>query len=162
MGSAVATLAAAGCMYSFTAGSFPDYIETIAIIPFENETTRLELTQELHDVLLNDLPGSLGVREAGAELADAIVQGRIVSYQVTAPNYRPGATGDRAEVLQRQVAISVAVEIVDVAENTILWESAGVRAEGQYLETSETEEVGKVLALELLVQRIVDGAQSNW
>ena len=33
---------------------------------------------------------------------------------------------------------------------------------GQYLEESETEDDGRALALEILMQRIIDGAQSNW
>jgi hypothetical protein len=156
------TVLATGCNYSFRGGSFPSHIRTVAVVPFENETTRLELTQELHEVMLRNLPRALGVRSAGEEVADAVVRGRITRYDVATPNYRPTAAGDRAEVLQREVVLTIQVEIVDVVENVILWEDSGLRAEGQYLEASETEEVGKEIALELLVQRIVDGAQSNW
>ena len=60
------------------------------------------------------------------------------------------------------MTLSVQVEIVDLVENVILWEERSVQAEGQFLEASETEEVGRAEALELLVQKIVDGAQSNW
>jgi hypothetical protein len=60
------------------------------------------------------------------------------------------------------VNITVAVEIVDLVENIILWESRSVIAQGQFLEASETEEVGRAEAIELLIQKIVDGAQSNW
>lgn len=153
---------ASGCMYSFQGGSFPSHIRTIAVIPFENETTRLELTQELHDAMLRNLPRSLGIRQAGQDVADAVVRGRITGYNLSTPNYRAGAEGGRAQVLQRQVTISVAVEIVDLVNNEILWENTGVRGEGPYLEQTETEEVGKTVAIDLLVQRIVDGAQSNW
>lgn len=156
-------LALTGCMYSFRAGSFPpEHIETIAIAPFQNETDRFDITGELFDQLLRNLPGALGIRTAGEDVADAVVRGTIRSYDVVAPNYRAGAAGQPAEVLQRQVNITVEVQIIDLVENVILWEDRGVRAEGQFLEASETEEVGRAEALELLVQRIVDGAQSNW
>ena len=56
----------------------------------------------------------------------------------------------------------VSVEIVDLVENVILWESSNVVAQGEFLEADETEEIGRVEAIELLVQKIVDGAQSNW
>ena len=151
-----------GCLYSFRGGTFPPHIRTIAIVPFENTTTRLELTQELHTVLLRSLPRSLGIRVAGEDVADAVVRGRITVYDVSTPNYRADPTGDRAEVLQRQVTIGVTVEILDLVNNEILWEDSAMRGEGQYLEASEAEEVGKQLAIDLLVQRIVDGAQSNW
>ena len=55
----LATLAGQGCVYGFSGGSLPSSIETIAVLPFENETSRLELTQELHDALLREVPRSL-------------------------------------------------------------------------------------------------------
>ena len=151
-----------GCFYSFKAGTFPDWIDTIAVLPFDNQTARLELTQELHDVLLREVPRSLGLRQAGEDVANAVLRGRITSYTVTVPAYRPSATGDRAEVLQRQVQVLVAVELVDMVRNEILWESRSLSGEGQFLDASETEEVGLRLAINLLRQRIIDGAQSNW
>lgn len=155
-------LSQAGCLYGFRAGASLGDIKTLAVAPFENDTDRLELTQEVYDVLLRELPRSLGVRTAGEEVADAVVQGTITSYDVTAPNYRPGAAGDRPEVLQRQVAIAISVRIVDLRQNLVLWESTSLRTQGEYLEASETEDTGRQLAIELLVQKIVDGAQSTW
>ena len=64
-------------------------------------------------------------------------------------------------MLQRQVNIRVEVELIDLVENLILWDDLGLSTQGQYLE-GESEEVGRAEAIELLVQRIVDGAQSNW
>ena len=154
--------ALSGCVYGFNAGT-GFQLETIAILPFDNQTTRLELTQEIHELLLQELPSALGLRLAGEEVADAVVRGTIRDYSLRAPNYRPGAQqGDRPEVLQREVALVVSVEVLDVAENLILWDNTSLRTVGQYLEASETEDVGKLEALELLVQGIVDGLQSNW
>jgi hypothetical protein len=153
---------ASGCNYSFRAGSFPPpHIQTIAIEPFDNETARFELTGELYEQLLRRLPGALGIRTAGVDVADAIVRGRINRYDVSAPNYRAGQPGEAARVTQRQVNLSVSVEIVDLVENVILWESSSVSALGEYAEGSPEEE-GRTRAIELLVQEIVDGAQSNW
>jgi hypothetical protein len=155
-------LAAAGCNYSFRAGSFPPpHIRTIAIEPFENETTRFELSAELYDQLLRNLPGALGIRTAGVDVADAIVRGSITRYDVAAPNYRAGAGGAAPQVLQRQVSITVSVEIIDLVENVILWESNSVQAQGEFPEGAP-EDGGRQIAMDLLVQRIVDGAQSNW
>jgi hypothetical protein len=138
-------LGTTSCAYSFRAGSFPPaHVKTIAVQPFDNETNRFELAGEVYDALLRNLPRALGVRTAGE------------------PNYRAAAEGQAAQVLQRQVNITVAVEIVDLVENIILWESRSVIAQGQFLEASETEEVGRAEAIELLIQKIVDGAQSNW
>ena len=157
----VAVLAVAGCNYGFRSGSFPDHIRTVAILPFDNDTNRFELTQEIHEELLRELPRALGVTNAGEDVADALVQGRIVRYDLTAPLFRSGQQVGQVDVLQRQVSIRIEVELVDLVENLILWDDPGLTTLGQYLE-GESEEVGRAEAIELLVQRIVDGAQSNW
>lgn len=154
-------LAQGACLYHFRGGNFPEHIRTLSIDPIINDTPRLDLTGELQDQLLRNLPRSLGVRPAGSTEADAVVRVRITSYQVATPNYRPG-TSDRPEVLQRQVMITAQVQIVDQARSEIYWEDNGLRGEGQFLEASETEDVGRAAAIERLVQSIVDGAQSNW
>ena len=159
---ALALSGVAGCNYSFRAGSFPPpHVRTIAVQPFDNETGRFELTGELYDRLLQNLPRALGIRTAGEDVADAVVRGSIVRYDVAAPNYRAAAAGQPAEVLQREVSIGVRVEIVDLVENVVLWESSSLVAQGRFPE-GEGEEIGRAEAIELLVQRIVDGAQSNW
>lgn len=152
-----------GCLYSFQAGAgFPPHIQTLAVLPFDNETGRFELTGEIHQVLLRDLPRALGVRSAGADVADAILRGSVRRYSVDAPLYRPGADGQRAEVVERQVTLVLQVEIIDVRDNVILWEEGNLSAQGQFLEQGEVEEVGRDEAIARLVQQVVDGAQSNW
>ena len=155
-------LSQAGCMYSFRGGSFPDHIRTMAVETFENETNRFEIQGELFEVMLRQVPRSLGIRVAAPEVADAVVRGTITRYDVTAPNYRPTAGGDRAEVLQRQVTLTVRVEIVDLVNNVVLWEESALRAEGIFLESEGSEEEGRQEAIDNMVQKIVDGAQSNW
>lgn len=155
-------VALSSCNYSFRAGSFPPpHIRTIAIEPFDNDTNRFELSAELYDQLLRNLPGALGIRTAGADVADAIVRGSIVRYDVVAPNYTSTGGGQAPQVLQRQVSITVRVEIVDLVEDVILWESSSVLGQGEFAEGSP-EDGGRREAIEILVQRIVDGAQSNW
>ena len=152
-----------GCSYGFTSGTGFQGINTMAVLPFENETDRLELTAEIHSRLLQDVPRALGLRPAGEDQADIVLRGSIRSYTLTSPNYRnTGQQGDRPEVLQRQVDISVQVEIIDLDENLILWDDQGIRVSGQYLEASQTEEDGLQVALENLINDIVNGAQSNW
>ena len=156
----IAVLVAGGCNYGFRSGSFPDHIRSVAILPFENDTNRFELTQEIHEELLQTLPRALGVTNAGEDAADAVVRGRIVRYDLTSPLFRSNQLG-QVDVLQRQVSIRVEVELIDLVENVILWDDRGLSTQGQYLE-GEPEEIGRIEAIELLVQRIVDGAQSNW
>ncbi len=111
--------------------------------------------------MLRELPRSLGIVNAGEEAADALVRGRITGYSLSTPLFRPGQR-DQITVLQRRVSLRVEVEIVDLVENVILFESSSLSTQGEFLEESQDEAIGRALAIELLVQRIIDGAQSNW
>jgi len=161
----VLVLSASACLYSFKAGAgFPDYVKTVAIVPFEvgPNVTRPEVIDEIFNLLLREFPRSQGLQPAGADVADAVVRGTITNYSVSTPSYRAGAAGEVPTVLQRQVRITAKVEIINQVDNVVLWESPGISVQGEYLEESESEDVGRALAIELLIQRIVDGAQSNW
>ena len=160
-------MALAGCLYGFQAGAgFPDHVRTVAIVPFENRTNRLEITDEVFQALLQDFPRSQGLQPAGEDVADAIVQGVITRYELSTPSSRPGAAGQTPEVLERQVTLVVEVRILnrgpDGGQWETLWESSGVSVQGPYSEESGSEDDGRRLAIELLVQRVIDGAQSNW
>lgn len=160
---ALCAVSVSGCVYGFQSGTGLAGVETMAVTPCENETRRLELSNELYDLMFLRLPRQLGLAVAGEDNADVVVRCVIRDYRLDAPSYRAsGGTGDAPEVLQRQVTIRAAVQLVDANRRVILWEDAAVTAEGQFLEASETEEIGKQQALDLLVQRILDGAQSNW
>ncbi|MBT8398384.1 MAG: hypothetical protein KJN92_15530 [Gemmatimonadetes bacterium] len=137
-------------------------MRTVAIVPFENETTRPEITDEVFNLLLREFPRSQGLQPAGEDVADAVIRGTITRYDVSTPSYRAGAAGDVPQVLQRQVSLTVQVQIINQVDNEILWESNAVSVRGEFMEETETEDAGRALAIELLVQRIIDGAQSNW
>ena len=91
-----------------------------------------------------------------------MIIGTILRYDISTPSYRAGAAGEIPQVLQRQVTLVVEVQIINQVDNEILWESRNLSVQGQYLEETENEDMGRAMAIELLVQRIVDGAQSNW
>ncbi|UCF19113.1 MAG: hypothetical protein JSU87_14465 [Gemmatimonadota bacterium] len=153
---------AVGCgVYTFTGGGgLPGHINSIAILPFDNRTTQFTLTQELTQALSDDVPGRLGLKPADEMSADAVLRGAITRYSDRAVNYQPDPTGP--VIFQRRVDIAVAVELYDLRENQILWESRSLSAAGEYLPDTQTEEDGRLLAIENLVQAIIDGAQSQW
>ena len=153
-----------GCNYTFQAGSgLPPHVQTLAIIPFDNETDRFEVSQELHQLLIDELPRSFGVRTGGEEFAEAVIQGTIRNYQVQAESYRPeGGTSTVTQVIERQVRLSVSVQVIDRVNSLILWENTGLTAQGEYLDAAGNEDEGRDLALSRVVQGIIDGLQSNW
>jgi hypothetical protein len=137
-------------------------VRTVAIVPFENTTPRPEITDEVFQALLREFPRSQGLTPAEESVADAVVRGRITNYRIETPSYRRGATGDAPEVLQREVILTVEVEILNQVDDEIHWESRNLSVRGQFLPDSEDEEVGRSIAIDLLIQQIIDGVQSNW
>lgn len=155
-------LTAAGCgVYTFTGGGgLPGHIDSIAILPFENRTTQFTLTQELSQSLQDVVPGKFGLKPADETSADAVLRGTILQYGERATNYQQDPDGPI--IFQRQVTIAVSVEIWDVKNEQVLWEASSVSAVGEYLPDSQPEEVGRRLAIDNLVTKIIDGAQSQW
>lgn len=157
----LAILAAACGVYSFTGGGgLPGHIRTIAIAPFDNETTQFTLTQELTQALLDDFPSRLGLRPAGENTADAILRGRITRYQESATNFQADPEGP--VIFQRRVTVAISAELYDARQDRVLWQASSLSAEGEYLPESQTELEGRQLAIENLVQKVIDGAQSQW
>ncbi len=151
-----------GCMYGFAGGGLPPHIRTVAILPFDNQTGEVSLTQEVSEAVRLAMENRLGLRVAAENQADAVVRGTITSYEADQPLSFQQRDGGNLAVTRRLVQMSVSVEIYDVREDRMLWERAGLRVEGEYEPPGEDERKGRELALERLVLDIVDGAQSQW
>ncbi|KPK80039.1 MAG: hypothetical protein AMS25_10450 [Gemmatimonas sp. SM23_52] len=155
------SLFVSGCLYSLSGGGgLPGHIKSLAILPFDNQTTQFTLTQELTQALIDDVPGRLGVRPASEASADAVLRGTIVRYADDATNYQPDPGGP--VIFQRRVTIAISIEIYDVSQDQVLWSAGSLSATGEYLPDSGSEQEGRLLAIENLVQKIIDGAQSQW
>lgn len=132
------------------------------ISPVENQTTQFGLTEPFTDKLLEAVRRNLGVQLAAEAEADATIVAELTRYSDVAMNFA-GVEDVGAAVFQRRISIQARVEIVDVARNEIIWSGAGVSGEGEYgPDDPAGESEGQDVALNNLVQRIVDGAQSQW
>lgn len=155
-----ALLGLSGC-YSFSGGGLPPHIDNVYVAPVENSTTRFGITEPFTRMLSDALRSDLGVRLSSRENADAEVRAELVRYSDAATNFS-GVEDVGAQVFQRRVTIGASVEIVDLTRNEIVWSGAGVSGNGEYAPDTETEETAQNLALENLIQQIIDGAQSQW
>ena len=153
-----ATLLLAGCLYGFAGGGLPN-IKTVAILPFDNQTPQPALTKEVNDAITEAVEGRLGLRAAAESNADAVVRGRVVRYDSDVPIAFQSGVG-RSPVSKRQVQLTVDVEIVDQRDGKTLWQRQGLSVVGEYAPPEERE--GRKVALQKLVNEIVDGAQSQW
>jgi hypothetical protein len=156
----LAGLAATGCLYGFAGGGLPSHIRTVAILPFDNQTTEPLLTQAVAEALRDAVQGRLGLRPASEANADAVVRGEILRYEPDIPlSVQPGDRGAVA-VTRRRLQITLRVEIYDQREERVLWERQSLTVDGEYDPNREGE--GRERALSKLVTDIVDGAQSQW
>jgi hypothetical protein len=83
-----ASLGLGGCIYGFAGGTLPN-VKTVAILPFENDTSEPALTQEVSEAVRQALEGRLGLRVATEQKADALVRGRVASIPMR-PAIQPG------------------------------------------------------------------------
>jgi hypothetical protein len=158
----LSALALGGCLYGFAGGGLPPHIRTVAVLPFDNQTSEPTLTQEINTAVREAVEGRLGLRQASERQADAVVRGTITRYE---PDRPVGYTGDedaggQVRVTRRLVQINVSVEIIDQETEKPLWQRSGLLLEGDY--DPGQEQQGREKALDKLVTNIVEGAQSQW
>jgi hypothetical protein len=151
-------LLAAGC-YGFAGGGLPSNIKTVAVLPFDNETAVPELQREITEQLRREMQGRLGVRSASEARADAIVRGRILRYDADVP-VAFSADQRQSTTAQRRLQITLDVEIVDQATGRTLWQRRGLTADAEYQERGES--AGRRVAIERVVNEVIEGAQSQW
>jgi hypothetical protein len=148
-----------GVRYGFAGGGLPSNIRTMAVLPFDNQTTSPEVQRELLDIMRRELQRRLGVRDAAESRADAVVRGVISAYDVDVP-VAVSANPNQAVSARRRLQVTVDVEIVEQDNNRVLFQRKGMRGEGDYDERAEPE--GRRKAIDKIVNDIVEGAQSQW
>jgi len=157
---AAAPLALAGCLYGFAGGGLPSSIKTVAVLPFDNQTSEPTLTREVDAAVRDAVQGRLGLRQASERQADAVVRGTISRYEPDLPTAYTGNGQQQVTVTRRMVQITLSVEIVEQRTGKKLWERSGLLVHGDYESNREAE--GRQDALNQLVTNIVEGAQSQW
>jgi hypothetical protein len=152
-------LLATGSIYGFAGGGLPPNIKSVAVLPFENQTSLAPLQHDLYERMRREVEGRLGLREASEKRADAVVRGKIVNYEPDIP-VAYSSDPSRANTAQRKVQITVDVEIIEQATGKTLWSQKGLMRDATYNEGSEDD--GREDAIEKIVEDVIAGAQSQW
>jgi hypothetical protein len=151
----------ASCSFGFkSGGGFPPEIKTVAVLPFENETSDATLGQQVNLAVREAIERRLGLRAATESKADAIVRGKITRYEPDVPTSFAGGTQGTVQVTRRQLEVTIAIEMVTAKDGRMLFQERTLTARGDYEPGREAD--GRRKALELLVTTIVDKAQSRW
>jgi len=157
--SALVVLLGACFPYGFAGGGLPSHIKTVAVLPFDNQTPSAALQQELLVAMRRELQRRLGLRDAPEARADAIVRGTLLRYDVDVP-VAYSADPNQATSARRMLQLTIDVELVDQKSGKALWQRKGLVAQGEYAESAENE--GRRLAIERVVNDVIEGAQSQW
>jgi len=145
--------------YGFTGGGLPSHIRTVAIIPFDNQTATSDLPRQLADTLRARLHNRLGLRDATEAKANAIVRGPTQRYETDIPiGY--SASNKQTTTARRMLQLVVDIEMIDQVTGKTLWQRKGLLAEGQYEEGGEV--TGRLQAMDIIVNNLIEGAQSQW
>ena len=156
-------LLASGCIYKFTGGGLPSNIRTVYIDLWDNTTPYDILRSDVQRQLQTELPRNLGVRLAPQQTADAIIRGKLSGYDEAVTNIDPNTPGGRITSNATQVRITFDAEIYDVKNDRVLWSGSSISALGDFSrQKGESVDVGRRKALEQVVQKVIEGAQSQW
>lgn len=148
----------AACRYGFAGGGLPADIRTVAVIPFENETISAEVPLELVEALRDGLERRLGLRAAPEARADLVVQGKIRRYE---PDIAVAVSADRqSSTARRRVTVTIDIQLINQRTGDVLWQKTSLVADGEYAERAEA--AGRKLAIDKLVNDVIEGAQSQW
>jgi hypothetical protein len=154
-----ALLLLGGCLYSFAGGGLPPHVRTMAISTFDNQTPSPDVPKELYDQMNRELRRRLGVRDAPSDRADAVVRGAILSYDADVP-VSFSSNPNQAVSAHRRLQVTIDIEIVDQSNGRLLFSNKAMREEAEYPERGEAE--GRKAAIQKLVEKVVEGVQSNW
>lgn len=155
------------CAYGFAGGGLPSELETVAVLPFENQTTDPTVAQEANRSVREALEQRLGLREGTEARADVVVRGTVRRYEPDQPiGYRgtgAGANqqrGGQVEVSKRLLQISLELEMIRTDDGTNLLRRKTFAVDAQYDPGREAD--GRRTAFQFLVDEIVKEAQSQW
>ena len=152
-----------GCIYSFTGGGLPSDIRTVYVDLFENTTPDEALRGDVQRALQQRLPRELGVRIASQATADAIVRGKLNTYEETTLNIAAQQqTGGRVQPVQRRLQITFDAEVYNVRRDSVVWRGTNLSAFGDYNPSNQTILVAREKAVVDVIQKVVQGAQSQW
>ena len=102
------------------------------------------------------------MRLASENSADAVVRGRFVAFEEVPVDVRGLAQPGRIDVAQQQIRLVADVEIFDLRENRPLWRGQSLVVLGFWRPDRETVADAQQRALRELVNKIIEGAQSQW
>jgi hypothetical protein len=154
---AVLLLFTAGCgAYSFSP-SGRSAVKSIAVPLFENQTREYGIRELLTEGVINGFvrDGSLPV--VNEKRAEAVLRGNVLSYVRQAYTYAADES-----VQEYRVIITIEARLEDPVRRQVIWEEANLVQWGNFKAVGESEDEGKIRAVEKLAEDIVNRTVRSW
>ncbi|MCD6594090.1 hypothetical protein J7L68_00215 [bacterium] len=137
-----------GCWYSFTDKPYPQ-IESIGVIPLENQTPEYDVASIATDYLTQKLSSGSAYNLSSPDGADGVVSGKIISYT------RKVNTYDESEnPVDYIIKVKASLTFIQRIDNKKLWETT---FESYATFPADGDELGaKNDAIKMLTERIYD------
>ncbi len=146
----------AGCgVYTFNPGGKSD-LNSIAVLPFENNTPQYELSDRLTEIVIDAFIADGTMKVVSEANADALLQGTLADYRRV-----PHAFDESDQVQQYKVVMSFQVSMKKPQEESDIWNET-FNLEGIYDAVEETEEDGQLAAGAQLVDAILNKSTRSW
>lgn len=149
-------LLCSGCgVYSFSSSSLGG-VKTIAVPTFENNSLQYGIQEDLTREIINRLIQDNTLKVVSVADADAILRGTVVSYERNAYTY------DKSnKVSEYKVNIYVNF-VMERKGGKTLAERSNMLGFGIYSASTQTEDDGKLQAIDKLARDIVDELTKSW
>lgn len=131
---AVLTLSVcSGCGYTLVGGKgikgpIPDHVETIAIVPFENRTSRPEVEQRVTEEVAREFTqrGRYKII-ADPEKAEAVLEGAVVNFET-----QPVQFSNQGRATRVETVVTLQATLRETATDEVLWSQARLLFREQY------------------------------
>jgi len=145
----------AGCFYSMNPRGAVT-VKSVAVERFQNDTPEFGLADQMTDAIITAFIADGTMKVLPREQAEAVLLGTLTRYQ-----RRPYEYDENDQVTAYAVEMDFDIQLKKPADDSLLWQEM-MSQRGVYDLQTETEEVGRQKALELLVQAIINRTTKSW
>ena len=143
-------------VYTFTPSALGG-LKSVAIPLFEDQTTEPGIRELLTENVSQAFVDDNTLKVVAEARADAVLSGVVKSYRHEAYTYSSGEI-----VSEYIVTIGIDIEFTERKSNKVIWEETGMSNWGTYNPDSQTEQDGQKLAVDKLVEDILNKTVKDW
>jgi hypothetical protein len=149
-----------GCgIYTFSGSTLPGHLKTVEIPLFINQSLQPGVAEDITSSL-NERMDRSNLLSPVSHNSDATFNGKVLSYENTPYTY--GSETVRAVTVKSYVVrISVEVEFYDNRKDKSIYKGV-VTEEGIYDFNQQSEADGKKIAVEKIIDRIMQNSVQSW